>query len=230
MNTVAGINLTQNMTDPEFLQVFSHCADSVDNCLEDGYVEREISLMCPGTGKDALAVMNMVLYETSEYLENDDPNNPKKNVPGRDFLDVLHQVLLYCEFGEIKIADDYNGALSDFIYDCIEVVDDYKLERDPVKRCEGVNELLCIMAPLIDKAIQEQKQQNQNQQGQQQEYSKDKLAAQVLLAVHPATVPETVLAMALDSRLRQTKFVRQSLRLSVQSVLRAKMKAALLRR
>ena len=168
MNTVAGINLTQNMTDPEFLQVFSHCADSVDNCLEDGYVEREISLMCPGTGKDALAVMNMVLYETSEYLENDDPNNPKKNVPGRDFLDVLHQVLLYCEFGEIKIADDYNGPLSDFIYDCIEVVDDYKLERDPVKRREGVNELLCIMAPLIDKAIQEQKQQNQNQQGQQQ--------------------------------------------------------------
>ena len=93
MNTVAGINLAQSMADPEFLQVFSHCADSVDNCLEDGYVEREISLMCPGTGKDALAVMNMVLYETSEYLENDDPNNPKKNVPGRDFLDVLHQVL-----------------------------------------------------------------------------------------------------------------------------------------
>lgn len=168
MNTVAGINLAKSMTDPEFLQVFSCCADSVDNCLEDGYVEREISLMCPGTGKDALAVMNMVLYETSEYLENDDPNNPKKNVPGRDFLDVLHQVLLYCEFGEIKIADDYNGPLSDFIYDCIKVVDGYKLERDPVKRREGVNELLCIMAPLIDKAIQEQKQQNQNQQGQQQ--------------------------------------------------------------
>lgn len=168
MNTVAGINLAQNMTDPEFLQVFSHCADSVDNCMEDGYVEREISLMCPGTGKDALAIMNMVLYETSEYLENDDPNNPQKNVPGRDFLDVLHQVLLYCEFGEIKIADDYTGPLSDFIYDCIEVIDDYKFERDPAKRREGVNELLCIMAPLIDKAIQEQKQQSQNQQQNQQ--------------------------------------------------------------
>lgn len=169
MNTVAGINLSQNMRDPEFVQVFAHCADSVSNCLEDGYVEREINYMCPGTGKDALAIMNMVLYETSEALENDDPNNPKKYVPGRDFFDVLRQVLLYCEFGEVKIADDYNGPLTDYIYDCVEVIDDYKLQRDPAKRCEGVNEMLCIMAPLIDKAIQEQKQANQQnqQQGQQ---------------------------------------------------------------
>lgn len=166
LNTVSGINLTQSMADNEFLRVFSRCADSIANCLEDGYIEREVNLMCPGTGKDALATMNMVLYESSKTLEDDDPNAPKPYMPGREFSEVLQQILLYCEFGEVKISEKYTGPLLDIIYDSIEVIDDFKCERDPQKRHEGVNELLCILAPLIDKAIKEQKKANQPQQQQ----------------------------------------------------------------
>ena len=168
LNSTAGMNLPSRLQDPTFRKVFYACALSVENCVEDGFVEREVALMCPGNGKYALDVMNQVLYEGSEELKNDDPANPKEVSSGKEFSNLLRQVLLYCEFGEIKMAEDYDGVLLDAIYDCIEVIDDYRFERDPKKRHEGVNELLCIMAPYIEKVVDEQKQhQQKNRQGQQ---------------------------------------------------------------
>lgn len=163
--TVSGINLNAKLQDKDFLNVLISCAKEINNCLEDGFIEREVSQLCPGLGRDAILTMNSVLYENAEVLENDDPNKERK--PGQDFEAALNQILLYALFGEIKIADGYNGMLTDIIYDSIDIIDDYGYERDPQKRVIGTNELLCVLAPLIEQAMQEYEQEQQNQQNPQ---------------------------------------------------------------
>lgn len=174
-NTVTGINLAQNMQDADFLNVMVQCADVIDNCIEDGFIEREVCGICPGMGKDALATLNDEFFERAQELKNRDPDDPEAKKPGYEFFAILRQVLLYSKFDEIKIAEDYNEALGGPIYECIEIVDKCKYERDPQKRIAGTNSILCILSPYIDKAIAEQMQenkesspqQNNNQQGTQ---------------------------------------------------------------
>lgn len=171
INTVDGINLAQNMQDKDYRRILQSCGHSVANCLEDGYIEREVNLMCPGTGKRAIETMNEVLWDGVDYLQDDDPANPRPHQPGQEFGDLLQQILLYCEFGEIRVSEDYTGPLLDTVYECCEIIDECRFERDPQKRQKGVNELLCVLGPFIDKAVEEQKQHDQqnqqNQQGQQ---------------------------------------------------------------
>lgn len=161
LNTVEGINLAQNMTDPEFLKVLVSVANEVENCLEDSYIENEVRKLCPGMGANALWVLNMQHLEAAKSLKKIDPNAPQK--PGQEFYDLLEQILLYAKYEEIKVDSDYDGPLLDALYECMEVVDDCKFERNPETRLSGVNELLCITSPFISKAMADAKQQQQNQ-------------------------------------------------------------------
>lgn len=151
------------LADKDVRELLVECAHDIQNRLEDGYVEREVCLMCPGMGQSALSVLNLALIEEMPSLGGE--KNPDQE--SDDLFEILNQVLMYAKFGEIKVADDYNGPLLDAVYACIDIIDDYRGQRDPKKRVSGVNALMCVLGPYIEQAIKNQMQKQQKQQNQQ---------------------------------------------------------------
>lgn len=67
---------------------------------------------------------------------------------------MLNQILLYAKYDIARddgIPDEYVQTLED----CVFVIDDVKYERNPKKRLEGVNEICCILYPLVADLIKE---------------------------------------------------------------------------
>lgn len=159
INTINGINLTAKMSDSIFLEILVHCATHIDNCIEDGYIEREMKALCPGNGADCINTMNDILLAEAKSLEEDVKEGKKS-----PFFMLLHQVLLYSLFEECELGD-YDGPLLDALYECLDAVDSARLERDPSKRVTSTNELLCALFPYLEKDIEEAKKKyEQNQQ------------------------------------------------------------------
>lgn len=48
INDVNGINLSAKMNDKKFLEILVHCAEEIENCIEDGFIEREMKELFPG--------------------------------------------------------------------------------------------------------------------------------------------------------------------------------------
>lgn len=162
ITTGDGVLLGKNMEDGGFCNVLSYLAGEVNNCIEDGYIEREIGEMCPGNGRAYIATMNLELIENALTIEEDIA--AKKE----DFDILLNQILYYAEFGQCFYGD-YDGALIPVLEEAIEIIDDVGFQRSPFKRIEGVNELLCLLAPYLNDAIQKEqkRQESQKDQGQQ---------------------------------------------------------------
>lgn len=164
LKTVGGAAVERLMSDDALFPLTISMATGIENRIEDGYVETEVRLMCPGMGKAALSVINLELIDSIKSLGEDDPANPEKE----ELYDILNQVLLYSKFGEIKVAPDYDGPMLDAIYDCIDIIDNCRTQRDPEKRISGTNELLCILGPYVEKAVMNEVKRQKQQQQQQQ--------------------------------------------------------------
>lgn len=156
--TDAGVFLANGMKGREFCDVLSYLAGQVNNCIEDGYIEREIGGMCPGNGRAYIATMNLELIENASTIQ-EDVAAKKEN------LDILlNQILYYAEFGQCFYGD-YDGDLIPVLEEAIEIIDDVGHERAPFKRIEGTNELLCLLAPYISDAVQKEKKRQEAGQG-----------------------------------------------------------------
>lgn len=157
--------------DPQYRDVVVKIAKHVENSLDDGYIEREVRALYGGLAATELATLNDMLLEDMESFGTQLENN----VP--PFFAIMNQLLLYAKF-DMMMADDCPEEYLDMLEKCMFAIDDVKCERDPQKRVAGVNEILCILYPLLDETVQnmqdkqkQQPQQNQpaqkNQNGQQ---------------------------------------------------------------
>lgn len=165
INTPGGVIVEQLLQDEDLRPLVIDLASGIENRIEDGYIETEVRLMCPGMGRAALSVINMELIDSTPELGADNPSNPDKE----ELYDILNQVLLYSKFSEIKVLEDYDGPMLDAVYDCIDVIDECRTQRNPEKRVSGTNEILCILGPYIEKAVQNELKRQQQQQQQQQQ-------------------------------------------------------------
>lgn len=143
-----GAELTKRLKKPGFCKPFVSIAHSIENALEDGFIEREIQEMYGGLATTELATLDEVQISESvsfgEMLK-------KKCSP---FEAMLNQILLYAKYDitmDNGIPDEYVQTLED----CVFVIDDVKYERNPKKRLEGVNEICCILYPLVADLIKE---------------------------------------------------------------------------
>lgn len=137
-----GAELTKRLKKPRFCKPFVSIARNIENALEDGFIEREIQEMYGGLATTELATLDEVQISESvsfgEMLK-------KKCSP---FEAMLNQILLYAKYDitmDEGIPDEYVQTLED----CVFVIDDVKYERNPKKRLEGVNEICCILYPLV---------------------------------------------------------------------------------
>ncbi len=157
INDVNGINLSAKMNDKKFLEILVHCAEEIENCIEDGFIEREMKELFPGNCSWCIDVMNDVLISQTK-----DMPTAESDAKSKPFLILMSQILLYALYGECKIGD-YDGSLLEPLYSAIEIVDEYRRCRDPKKRICATNELLCVLFPYLDKAIADEKKQQQIQ-------------------------------------------------------------------
>lgn len=166
LNTVNGANLANAMKDPSYCQLLAYCAHSIQNAIEDGFIERELREMYPVQGSECLCVARVVYADNAKTMEEETSEKEYSK-----FGVIFNQILYYATLGEIYIGN-YNGELLDPMYECIELVDQHCYDRDPLKRVEAVNEILCILYPYLDDEIERQKKlqkdSSQNQDGFQQ--------------------------------------------------------------
>ncbi len=143
-----GAELTKRLKKPGFCKPFVSVAHSIENALEDGFIEREIQEMYGGLATTELATLDEVQISESvsfgEMLK-------KKCSP---FEAMLNQILLYAKY-DITMDDGIPDEYVQTLEDCVFVIDDVKYERNPKKRLEGVNEICCILYPLVADLIKE---------------------------------------------------------------------------
>lgn len=143
-----GAELTKRLKKPRFCKPFVSIARNIENALEDGFIEREIQEMYGGLATTELATLDEVQISESvsfgEMLK-------KKCSP---FEAMLNQILLYAKY-DITMDDGIPDEYVQTLEDCVFVIDDVKYERNPKKRLEGVNEICCILYPLVADLIKE---------------------------------------------------------------------------
>lgn len=160
-----GAELTKRLKKPGFCMPFVSIAHSIENALEDGFIEREIQEMYGGLATTELATLDEVQISESvsfgEMLK-------KKCSP---FEAMLNQILLYAKY-DITMDDGIPDEYVQTLEDCVFVIDDVKYERNPKKRLEGVNEICCILYPLVADLIKELEKKPKQKKGSSQENSK----------------------------------------------------------
>lgn len=143
-----GAELTKRLKKPRFCKPFVSIARNIENALEDGFIEREIQEMYGGLATTELATLDEV--QISESVSFGEMLKQKCS----PFEAMLNQILLYAKYDitmDEGIPDEYVQTLED----CVFVIDDVKYERNPKKRLEGVNEICCILYPLVADLIKE---------------------------------------------------------------------------
>lgn len=158
LTTVAGVNLTANMQDPEYRKLLCFIAKEIDNALEDGYIEREGRELFPGAANEYINTMNEAIIDNSPSL-SEQLSKEGASVFGA----VLQQVLMYALFGENNFGDCKDSEVLKYIWDTVDDIDAVKYERDSSLRKSGVNEIVVKLSPLFDEEIKKLQQRLQNQ-------------------------------------------------------------------
>ena len=180
INTTEGVLLQQKlMNDPDYRQTFATIIAEIHNTLEDGYVECEMKSFYPGLASSYLG------YKGRVWLDGQPSMTDLFNQKGVTTLElVLSQWLIYSKAATLKVGEkpleDYDAEITEYIWKGMDLIDEAKDERDPVKRADIVNQLAVIVSPLLDKSLESQKKKNakdpnaQNQQANQKMQNKVK--------------------------------------------------------
>lgn len=162
-STTEGVNLSIDMKDMQYCEILAELAGGIWNAIEDGFIERELKLMYPGRCSDCLDTINDSLYESVDDLDVILKDKDSSNLTA-----IMSQILLYSKFEDLKLGS-YSGELLNVIYDLMDIIDEFKCEREPRLRVAGVNRLLCKLQPYLDETIKDMIKDIQQQQQQQQQ-------------------------------------------------------------
>ena len=156
--TTNGAMLGTRMQEEEFRKLVSRVAAHINNALEDGYVEAELTAMYPGSCKQALSTIN------ERLLEGIKPVDEELDVPEPDvFSAIMSQVLCYAKFQKMEFGNKCPDDVRDALEACLMPIDDARSNRIPEQRCNAVNELLVELFPYIEEAVDKKAAQIQKQ-------------------------------------------------------------------
>ncbi len=142
----------RDMSDGRIRRILCSCAGRIDNCLEDGFVEMMMARLCPARGRTAISHVNSALLDSSQDLD-------KALADGQGaFERILDQTLLYSKFSLMKTGR-YDGGYMDILDEIKGIIDPVRGDTVPARRKEAVNEILCLLYPLIRKDTEEKKEE-----------------------------------------------------------------------
>lgn len=162
IGTPQGIMLQQKLQqDADYRQTFAKIVMDIINNVEDGYVEQEMKSFYPGLASSYLGCMN-------DHWQKKEPSmtdilNEKEFSALRL---VLAQFLMYSKTANLKVGEkpleDFDSAITDYIWNGMDLIDQARTERDPLKRADIENQLSVLISPLVDKEIDNQKKKNRS--------------------------------------------------------------------
>lgn len=160
--TTEGILLQQKlMNDPDYRKTFAAIVSKIQNCMEDGYVEAEITAFYPGLASSYLGYKGSVWLKEAQSMT--DMAN-KKTVSAMEM--VMQQWCIYSKVLTLKVGEkpieDFDSSITDYIWKGLDLIDMCRYERDPLKRADIVNQLAVLISPLVDKAIDDQKKKQKS--------------------------------------------------------------------
>ena len=169
--TVDGSNeLSAKLNDPKWRDVFLSFANSMRNALEDAYIENEIFTIFGGVPSTELATVDDVQIQTaSSFMSMVNDTETGKNQPKsiRVLSALMSQILMYAKYG-ILMIDGCDAQVQEMFDTVTPIIDGAKIERDPKKRLEMLNDVLCSCFFAFDDAVQDILKEMQNKQQKQQ--------------------------------------------------------------
>lgn len=142
---------------------------NLDNCIEDGFVDRAIMSLVPGYARSLRYVRTVDnSLENISYKEMVAKKYPKVNI-------FINMVLFYARHGVLLYEDDDKGELIDSFKEVIPVIKKAVFTTSPFQRKKMVWEVFCYLFNFIE--IDNKKNNSQNgqtgQSGNQQKNSQN---------------------------------------------------------
>lgn len=164
--TTEGILLQQKLQQDEaYRKTFCKILESIQNRIEDGYIEQEMKSFYPGLASSYLGFMNELWFNEQPSM-TDCINNQNCSA----LKTVLVQWLNYSVATTLKVGEkpieDFDSAITDCIWNGMDLIDEARVERDPLKRADIENQLAVMLSPLLDKEIDDQKKKQKGSQQQ----------------------------------------------------------------
>ena len=154
----------QDESDPIPRMVILQTARSLENILEDGFIDSRYSYEFPGTPAQGIALNNLRFCETVPDLTE---MVTKKY---HDHCIILNLLIQYVRSGDINNRSGYQGELLDAMNRYIPMVDECLRDEDARSRCTTLNQILVDLWPFMERcfdALRDQHKQQQQQSGQQ---------------------------------------------------------------
>lgn len=140
-------------------------AKTLENILEDGYVDARMTAAFPGRFARGIALNNVRYSETVPDLQY------MVDQKYYDHSILLNLLIQYVRVGEVNNLSQYQGEFMDKLLEFIPVVDECIRDEDARSRCFAVTTILIGMWPFLQRcfdALRQMQQDAKQQRGPQQ--------------------------------------------------------------
>lgn len=145
--------------DEELFKNIMKIRSELDNCLEDGYVDKKIVNLIRGYGVHLRELSIAHCSSMPTYKESMEKKYSKKSI-------YLNQILHYAKAGSIKAdEDDLNEEIMVKVFHIIDFIDAYRDEDCPDKRAMLCNQILSMIY-MDFKELDKKESKKDNSQGQ----------------------------------------------------------------
>lgn len=131
-------------------------AKTLENILEDGYVDARMTAAFPGRFARGIALNNVRYSETVPDLQS---MVDQKYYDHSIFLNLLIQ---YVRVGEVNNLSEYQGEFMDKLLELIPVMDECIRDEDARSRCLAVTTILIGMWPILQRCFDTLRQMRQD--------------------------------------------------------------------
>lgn len=142
--------------------VIEKTVQSIENILEDGYVDARTSYEFPGRLARGIALNNLRYSELVPDLTE---------MIHRKYYDhsiVLNLLIQYVRSGEVNNLSGYSGEYMDLLMEFVPIVDACIRDDDTRSRCEATTRIVIGLWPLIQRCFDDLRNKRKDQAQQQQ--------------------------------------------------------------
>ncbi|MDD3279541.1 MAG: VWA domain-containing protein [Lachnospiraceae bacterium] len=150
------------------------CAATLNNILEDVYIESRMCDSYAGTFRQGILLNNLRFAEQMPSIQD------QIDKGYQEYAIIVNLIICYCKAGTINNLSGYTGPYLDSLEDCIPFIDDCLYEEDGKERFRATNQLLTILWSYIKPLIKEtQKKLDESDEEDALETLKDILGKQI---------------------------------------------------
>ncbi len=145
LNEINELLLVKNIAT---IKVLGEIGSSINNILEDVYVNTLVCKSYPGSFKKGIIMNNIRAFEKSLPIQEQIDKEFKE-------ISIITNILIsYAILGRVNNLGDYEGEYLEFLDECIPIIDNSVLDNNATVRFQATNEILIRawkwIKPLID--------------------------------------------------------------------------------